>query len=114
MTITTFDDILDAVDSLTPDQLAILQARIDQRRVSRMPEPYTPDVSSPEFLAEIRAFVAASPPHTIIPPTLPPEGFWEALEVLREGLTDEDSAEIEKAMNEEYIEPDDTPLTPCC
>lgn len=101
----TFDDILNAIDTLTPDELATLRERIDQRRAACMPQPYTPDVCSPEFLEEIRAFVAASPPHTVIPPSLPPEGFREALEALREGVTDEDWAEIEKAMNEEYIEP---------
>jgi hypothetical protein len=39
------------------------------------------------------------------PDMLDMEGLLHGLELIRSGLSDEESSEIERAMNEEYVEP---------
>jgi len=73
----SFTDVIKAVDQLPPDQLRQLREYIQQR----------------EQQIELKAG------------TLNMDELLEGLEEMRAGLTDEEFREIERAMNEEYIEP---------
>lgn len=95
----TFDDILNAVDTLTPDELATLRERIDQRRAARMPQPTTPDVFTPEQMAEIQGMIAAAPRPMTTAPRLPKEGLVEAMLHMWDGLSGEDIEAAVQAMN---------------
>jgi hypothetical protein len=73
--IMTLTDLMKAVDVLSPGERKQLRDYIDQSETEKHPK----DV---EF-----------------------EMLLEALEAIREGMTDEEFAEIEHDMNVEYIEP---------
>ncbi|MBL8155821.1 MAG: hypothetical protein JNM70_16685 [Anaerolineae bacterium] len=70
-------DVMKALDQFSPDQLRQLREYI-QQRVQQI---------------ELKAG------------TLNMDDLLEGLEEMRAGLTDEEFGEIERAMNEEYIEP---------
>jgi len=72
-----FTEVIKAVDQFSPDQLRQLREYIQQR----------------EQQIELKAG------------TLNMAELLEGLEEMRAGLTDEEFREIERAMNEEYIEP---------
>jgi hypothetical protein len=76
----SFRDILQAVDQFSPDELRNLREYIQRR----------------EQQIDLRAG------------TLNIEALLRGLEEMRAGLSDEEFREIERAMNEEYIEPLDT------
>jgi hypothetical protein len=73
----TFPEMMKAVDELSADQLRELREYIQQR----------------EQQIELRAG------------TLNMDQFLKGLEEIRAGLTNEEFSEIERAMNEEYVEP---------
>ncbi len=79
---TSLEEVIKAVDQLSPEERAELRAYLDRR-----------DAESP-------------PPHTLSPEERI-RRLDEAARAIREGFTDEEWTEIEKAMNEEYIEPFD-------
>lgn len=106
----TLQEMMKAVEKLTPAELDSLQHHIDQQRrryASSIRTPHTPDVGSSGLMAEIEALIAAAPPPRITPPRLPVSGLGEALQKMWEGLSDEAVQAIVAAMNEEYIEPDE-------
>lgn len=70
-------DVMKAVDQFSPEQLRQLRETIQQRE--QQIEPKAGTLNMDELL--------------------------EGLEEMRAGLTDEEFREIERAMNEEYIEP---------
>lgn len=70
-------DVMKAVDQFSPEQLRQLRETIQQRK--QQIEPKAGTLNMDELL--------------------------EGLEEMRAGLTDEEFREIERAMNEEYIEP---------
>lgn len=72
-----FTDVISAVDQFSPDQLRQLREYIQQR----------------EQQMELKAG------------TLNMDELLEGLAEMRAGLTDEEFREMERAMNEEYIEP---------
>jgi hypothetical protein len=76
------EDVLKAVEGFTEDELQQLKTLIDQREQQR----------------------------TLRPGTLNIERLLDGLAQIREGLTDEEFAEIEQAMNDEYIESLDNEL----
>jgi hypothetical protein len=73
----TYADVIKVVDQLSADELRELKAYIQQR----------------EQQIELRSG------------TLNMEVLLAGLEQMREGLSDQEYAEIERAMNEEYVEP---------
>lgn len=75
-----FDDVKKAVDRFSADELQRLRDYIDEREQALALQAGTVDMNS----------------------------LQQALEDIRAGLTEEEFAEIERAMNEEYIEPVDT------
>lgn len=77
----TLDDIKHAVDTLSLDERLQLRAYIDQ---------HTPNQDE------------AVPPH-LQPGTMRIEKLMEAARQIREGTTDEEWAEIEAAINDDYI-----------
>ncbi len=76
----TLQELFRAVDRLSPDERAELRTYIDQQ----------PDVPAHETPVEERI-----------------HKMDEAARMIRESLTDEEWDEIERAMNDEYIEPID-------
>jgi hypothetical protein len=72
-----FTDVMKAVDQFSRDQLRQLREYIPQR----------------EQQIELKAG------------TLNMDALLEGLEEMRAGVTDEEFREIERAMNEEYVEP---------
>jgi hypothetical protein len=74
------DEVLQAVDHLSHEELQRLRERIENREQQIALRPGTVDMNV----------------------------LLSALEDIRVGLTEEEFAEIERAMNEEYIEPLDT------
>jgi len=72
-----FTDVISALDQFSPDQLRQLREYIQRR----------------EQQIELKAG------------TLNMDELLEGLEEMRVGLTDDEFREIERAMNEEYIEP---------
>jgi hypothetical protein len=70
-------DVFKVIDRLSPDELRLLREYIDTR----------------EQQVQLRAG------------TVDMDKLLSALEELRAGLSEAESAEIERAMNEEYIEP---------
>ncbi|NJL53810.1 MAG: hypothetical protein HC876_23300 [Chloroflexaceae bacterium] len=72
-----FDDVKKAVDRFSPEELRRLREYIENREQTLKLQPGTVDMDS----------------------------LLTALEDIRAGLSDEEFAEIERAMNEEYIEP---------
>jgi hypothetical protein len=78
----TLQDVMKAVDSLSPEELRELRTYLDQRESTVHP--------AHEISSEERA-----------------RRLDQAFEQLREGLTQEQLDEITEAMNAEYIEPFD-------
>lgn len=74
-----FDDVKKAVDRFSPEELRRLREYIENREQTLKLQPGTVDMDS----------------------------LLTALEDIRAGLSEEEFAEIERAMNEEYIEPPD-------
>lgn len=74
------DEVLNAVDHLSADELQRLRERIENREQQMALRPGTVDMKT----------------------------LLSALEAIRAGLTDAEFADIERAMNEEYIESLDT------
>jgi hypothetical protein len=74
-----FDDVKKAVDRFSPEELRRLREYIENREQTLKLQPGTVDMDS----------------------------LLAALEDIRAGLSEEEFAEIERAMNEEYIEPPD-------
>jgi len=72
-----FDDVKKAVDRFSPEELRRLREYIENREQTLKLQPGTVDMDS----------------------------LLAALADIRAGLSDEEFAEIERAMNEEYIEP---------
>jgi len=72
-----FDDVKKAVDRFSPEELRRLREYIENREQTLKLQPGTVDMDS----------------------------LLAALEDIRAGLSEEEFAEIERAMNEEYIEP---------
>jgi len=72
-----FTDVMRALDQFSPDQLRQLREYIQRR----------------EQQIELKAG------------TLNMDELLEGLEEMRVGLTDDEFREIERAMNEEYVEP---------
>jgi hypothetical protein len=72
-----FDDVKKAVDRFSPEELRRLREYIENREQTLKLQPGTVDMDS----------------------------LLVALEDIRAGLSEEEFAEIERAMNEEYIEP---------
>lgn len=61
---------------------------------------------SPEQLRQLREYIEDQERKIVLrPATVNMDDLLIALADIREGLTQEDFAEIERAMNEEYIEP---------
>jgi len=71
------DDVMKAIDELAPDELRQLREYIDQREQQNALQPDMLDM----------------------------EGLLHALDLIRAGLSDAEFREIERAMNEEYVEP---------
>lgn len=60
---------------------------------------------SAEELRQLREYIEAREQQIVLHPgTVDMNSLLAALEDIREGLSEEDFAEIERAMNEEYIE----------
>jgi hypothetical protein len=60
---------------------------------------------SAEELRQLREFIEVREQQIVLHPgTVDMNSLLAALEDIREGLSEEDFAEIERAMNEEYIE----------
>lgn len=74
----TFDDLIFAVDQLTPEQLAQLQTHIAQRFLREKVHP----ISADERIRLLR----------------------EAAAIIREGLSVDELADMIEAMNAEYVE----------
>lgn len=72
-----FDDVKKAVDRFSPEELRRLREYIENREQTLKLQPGTVNMDS----------------------------LLAALEDIRAGLSEEEFAEIERAMNEEYIEP---------
>ena len=62
------------------------------------------DRLSPEEQAELRAYLNERAATTA---TMRIDALQEAARVIREGFTDDEWEEVERAMNDEYIEPVD-------
>jgi uncharacterized alpha-E superfamily protein len=77
----TLQDAIKVVDELSPDELQELRAYIDQRERESAIQSLSPEERIKRLDIAARA--------------------------IREGFTEEEWAEIEQAMNEEYIEPVD-------
>ena len=73
-------EVKEAIDHLSPEERAELRAYLDERRVAAMP---------------LRAG------------TMNIDALLEAARAIREGFTDDEWDEVERAMNDEYIEPVD-------
>lgn len=64
---------------------------------------------SPDELRQVREYIDAREQQVELRAgTVNMDTLLNALEEIRAGLSEEESAEIERAMNEEYIEPLDT------
>jgi hypothetical protein len=67
------------------------------------------DRFSSEELRQLRKYIEdREQAITLLPGTVDMDNLLAALEDIRAGLSQEEFAEIERAMNEEYIEPLDT------
>ena len=76
----TLQELIKAVDQLSPQERAELHAYLDPRKAQTRPAP------------------ALSPDERI-------RQLDEAAKAIREGFTDAEWEEVEQAMNAEYIEP---------
>lgn len=81
----TLQDIMQAVDRMSDDERRQLREYIDQIKPQSNPSR---DLSPEEWIKRMK----------------------EAAHEIRSGFTDEEWAEVEAAMNEEYIEPMDDNL----
>ncbi|MBK8022739.1 MAG: hypothetical protein IPK19_15230 [Chloroflexi bacterium] len=65
------------------------------------------DHLSPDERAELRAYLDQGEVRVLRAGTMDVDALLEAARQIREGFTDEEWEEVERAMNEEYIEPVD-------
>ena len=99
----TLQDILNAVDALSWEDLERLQQRINTRR-QHQPAATTPQ----SVMDEINDLLQHAEPVELVVGTVDMDVLNVALAEIRKGISPEEFAEIERAMNEEYIEPLDT------
>ena len=96
----TLQEMLEAVDELSWDEVEKLQARIERRRKHQHHTP-TADEELPRQLDEI---FRDAEPVKLVPGTMDVEKLEAAMESIRNSFTKEELDEVVQAMNEEYIE----------
>ncbi|MBZ0300210.1 MAG: hypothetical protein K8J31_10730 [Anaerolineae bacterium] len=99
----TLQELLKAVDELPWDDLEKIQVRIDQRRSAG---PHRP-MSAADVQRQIAEILKDAEPVELIPGTMDVEKLEAVMESIRNSFTVEELDEIVKAMNAEYIEPED-------
>ena len=92
----TFSDLIKTVDALSRDEMRRLREYIEQKEASQIQVGIMNIDAIAEELDEDLMSSAG---------TLNMDELNVALESIREGLSTEEFAEIEKAMNSKYIEP---------
>jgi hypothetical protein len=102
----TLQEMLNAIDDLPWEDVQKLEQRIDARR-QRESDEHEPARPSAGVMAEIAELLAEAKPADLERKPLDVDGLLDAFAELREGISPEEFAEIERAMNEEYIEPPD-------
>ncbi len=98
----TLQEMLEAVDELSWNEVEKLQARIDQRRKHQHQTPNADE----ELRRQIDEILKDAEPVELVRGKMDVEKLEAAMESIRNSFTKEELDEIVQAMNEEYIEPE--------
>lgn len=100
----TLQEMLAAVDELSWDEIEELQERIDQRRKHQHQTP----AADEELRRQLAEIFKDAEPVVLVPGTMNVEKLMQGIDAMREGLTQEELNAIADAMNEEFVEMDDS------
>ncbi|MAS32369.1 MAG: hypothetical protein CL610_00085 [Anaerolineaceae bacterium] len=99
----TLQEILEALDELSWEEMEALQQHLDQRRSGHQRDLMT----EAAVRRQIDDILKDAEPVELVAGTMDVEKLMRGIDAMREGLTQEELEEIADAMNEEYIEVDD-------
>lgn len=98
----TLQEILEALDELSWEEMEALQQHLDQRRSGHQRDLMT----EAAVRRQIDDILKDAEPVELVAGTMDVEKLEATMESIRNSLTQEELDEIIWAMNEEYIEPD--------
>jgi len=100
----TLQEILEAIDTLPNEDLAQIEERIHYKK--KHDEQHEAQIVLDEewALAQIREILKDAPQSPITYGTMDVDKLISGIKEIREGLTNDELAQMIKAMNEEYVE----------
>ena len=100
----TLQEIMRAISQLSSDDLDQLTEFMDRQRKSQGHEP----MSEAELGAMIDTILQTAEPSEVVAGTMDVDELMRGIDAIREGHSQAELDAIAAAMNEEYVEPDET------
>ncbi len=100
----TLQDILQAIDTLPAEDLDLIEQRIQDKRSIIVKQDDKPVLDDEWALEQIQEILKDVPSTPITYGTMDVNKLIRGIQEIREGLTDDEIAEMIAIMNEEYVE----------